>query len=260
MSRVQEIRENVPAGEFLREAAVDGLLVQNVSLLGKVSKNGRTYSEQAMQDAVRLYDGARFYLDHPTSSELRARDGNRSVRDLAGRIRNPRQVGERVRGSIELLDREPTKSLVFALAEQMPEQAGLSHRARGEVRVNDAGQQVVETLSEVFAVELVTEPATVEGLFESVKQGEKRQQEVREGLIHQGVPVEVVRGWGAGLVGLIAQKDDPEARQEAVEEVAQALSEARTRRRVRREWPLRSTKRRPRVPDGVVEEAYTRLF
>ena len=58
---------------------------EKATLLGRISKNGRTYSDQALKDAVRLYDGVRFYLDHPTAAELRARDGSRSVLDLAGR-------------------------------------------------------------------------------------------------------------------------------------------------------------------------------
>ncbi len=51
----------------------DSSVIQNVTLLGKVSKNGRRYSSKAMDDAVRLYDGVGFYLDHPTAAELKAR-------------------------------------------------------------------------------------------------------------------------------------------------------------------------------------------
>jgi len=157
--------------EGLGEARVDRgeRLIKNVTLCGKTSKNGRTYSEQALNDAVRLYQHAPFYFDHPTEAQLRERKGARSVLDLAGEILNPRRVGDTVKGDLHILEREPTSSLAFALAEQMPHRAGMSHRGRGTVRPGAHGQaDVVESLAEVFAVELVTDPATTAGLFESV--------------------------------------------------------------------------------------------
>lgn len=219
MSQMRELREQFPTGEVLRESSVSGNLVQGVSLLGKVSENGRLYTDAALEDAVDLYAGVQVFLDHPTSSELRDREGNRSVRDLVGRIRSPRVVAERVKGDVELLDREPTKSLVVALAEQMPDLVGMSHRARGEVRQTEDGGQMVTSLAEVFAVELVTEPATVSGLLESLDRTAGRVEEVREELIARGVPEAVAREnptaeWIAGI-------DDPEARQEAIRDAVE---------------------------------------
>lgn len=161
--------------EGLGEARVDRAehVIHNVTLCGKVSKNGRTYSDQALNDAVRLYEHAPFYFDHPTEAQLRERKGARSVLDLAGEILNPRRVGDMVKGDLHILEREPTSSLAFALAEQMPHRAGMSHRGRGTVRPGLGGQaDVVESLAAVFAVELVTDPATTVGLFESVNQGD----------------------------------------------------------------------------------------
>ena len=161
--------ESYAPGEPLAEAQVDGLVIHNVSLLGRTSLNNRVYREQAMSDAVRLYDGAPVYIDHPAEGELAARGGIRSAHDFAGRIRNVRKVGDRVRGDLEILDREPTKGLLLAVAKQMPEQAGMSHRARGELTRGDDGTEYVESLTAVSAVEFVMEPATVAGLFESVR-------------------------------------------------------------------------------------------
>ena len=44
----------------------------------------------------------------------------------------------------------------------------MSHRARGDIEVADDGHETVTSLTHVFAVELVAEPATVAGLFESI--------------------------------------------------------------------------------------------
>ena len=173
--------ESLDGATTFSEAHVDrsSNVIQNMTLLGRVSKNGRRYSERAMQDAVRLYDGVAVYFDHPTDRELRDRGGSRSVLDLAGRIRNPRLVGDRVRGDLEVLRVEPGRSLIFALAEQMPSQAGSSHRATGRVR-REGGQDVVEGIDKVFAVELVTDPATTSGLFESVQKEREMHQQFEE--------------------------------------------------------------------------------
>ena len=171
----QLLQEVFETGQALREAQIDrgGRLISNVTLLGKVSKNGRVYSDQAMNDAVRLFERAPFYLDHPTEAQLRERKGARPVMDLAGQIVNARRVGDSVRGDIHVLEREPMASFVFALAEQMPNQAGMSLRGHGKVRPSQHGQgEVVEGLASVAAVELVTDPATTTGLFESINHPE----------------------------------------------------------------------------------------
>lgn len=165
------IHDEFPTGMVLSEAHVDRAsnVIQNIALLGPTSKNGRVYTEQAMSDAARLYQGTPFYIDHAPDSELRDRRGVRSVHDLAGKIVNPRLVGDRVRGDLHLLDREPTKSLVMAIAEQMPEMTGSSHRAKAtKITVRNDGTQIVEGIELVAGIELVTQPATVNGLFEAI--------------------------------------------------------------------------------------------
>lgn len=177
-SRPQELREVGFTDQFqstggvLAEARADRRQnrVNDVALLGRTSANNRIYTDRALRDAADLYDGVQLYLDHPTERELRDRDGIRSVRDLIGRAENTRVVGDRVRGDVVLLDVEPGKSLVLALAEQAPELAGFSHRARGTFRVDEDGRQIVENLDHVQAVELVSEPATVGGLQEALRQ------------------------------------------------------------------------------------------
>ena len=92
-----EFRETSPQGVALREAHVEGDVIQNVALLGSVSLNNRVYTEQAMKDAAKLYNGAPVYIDHPTESEMEDRQGVRSVMDLAGRVLRSRIAGEQGR-------------------------------------------------------------------------------------------------------------------------------------------------------------------
>lgn len=168
-SRVHDFEEIVcTARETFAEATIskDSSVIENVKLLGAVSKNGHRYSDKALTDAASKYNGVPFYVDHPSDRDLREKKGVRSVMDLAGKITGARRVGDSVRGNIELLEGDPIAEKVRRIAGQMPEQAGNSHRARGPVRPTPDGN-VVEGIDMVFAMELVSSPATTKGLFES---------------------------------------------------------------------------------------------
>lgn len=166
---LKEFREDIEFGAPFKEAHIDGLVIHNVKLLGAVSKNNRIYSSRALADAVRLYDGVRIMVDHPTDEEQFEHRGVRPFDVLIGKAMNTRQSGDEVRGDIQLLEGEPRTPKVISLARDMPNLAGFSHRARGTVTVDNDGVEHVESLEQVFAVELVTEPATTNGIFESVK-------------------------------------------------------------------------------------------
>ena len=148
------------------EATVEGNVIQNVALLGPVSSNKRVYTRQAMEDAVQLYNGAPIYPDHPNFEDMSG-DGNRRFMDLAGKIMNTRLAGDRVRGDVVLVSSNPVGERLKAFAEELPKEVGFSHRADGEISVSEDGTQTVERLTKVYALEIVTEPATVAGLFES---------------------------------------------------------------------------------------------
>lgn len=155
-------------------------LVRNVRLLGRSSRNGRTYTESAVEDGVSQYPGKPIFLDHPTARELRERKGNRSVSDLAGKIQSARKTQDGVRGDIQVLEGNDAGQFLFAVAEQMPDIVGMSHRASGKVNRQDEGPDVVESIEDVKAVELVTDPATTEGLFESVEMSDEAESDENE--------------------------------------------------------------------------------
>jgi hypothetical protein len=170
----EQLHESFEGSPF-EESSVSGNVISNVKLLSSVSRNGRTYSEQAMKDAQRLYENVAVYFDHPTSRELKERGGTRKVRDLAGKVLNPRRGAGEIRGDIQLIDvaeggDASPRAFIAALAEQMPDMVGFSHRAAGKLTKGKAGAgDVVESLSHVYAHELVTDPATTNGLFESLQ-------------------------------------------------------------------------------------------
>lgn len=172
MTKPTEIYENLHQESFLADANIDrdaGVL-RNVTLLGTVSRNKRRYTENAMRDAVRLYEGASFYIDHPTKADAKDRDNVRSIKDLAGKVSNVRMVDNYVRGDITLLKDDSLASKVLNIAEQMPDKAGNSHRVMASTRNRrDAqGFEVVEGIDQVLGIEFVTDPATTKGVFESI--------------------------------------------------------------------------------------------
>ena len=56
-------------------------IIENVKILGRDSKNGRKYSDQAMHEAAGLYEGLRCNYDHPPRSNARQ---ERKFSDFAG--------------------------------------------------------------------------------------------------------------------------------------------------------------------------------
>lgn len=157
-------------GAFAEGVTVTGTLVSNVKLLGSVSRNNRVYSEQALEDAARLYPGALVYLNHDDFDPT-----NRQVQELAGTVRNPRRVGQEIRGDLQLIDFGEgvvsPATLVKALAEQMPNAVGMSHAAEGELKpVDGDGPDIVESLSAVHSIDIVTNPATTAGFFEQIRE------------------------------------------------------------------------------------------
>jgi len=160
-----------------KEITVDNATktIRNVALVGQVSRNHRRYSRECLQTGASKYEDVRVYLDHPTKEA--ERQGWRSVRDLAGKIENARFDGQKIRGDIVLLDNEGGK-LTYQLANRMPDIAGMSHNAFGEYH-KENGEEIVESIERVVSVDVVTEPATNDGFFESVlnKEGDSMEAE-----------------------------------------------------------------------------------
>ena len=157
---------------FVRDEAAKQFNVNNVSLLGEVSKNGYTYAKAAMRAAINLYEGVQAFINHPNAEETKL--GRRDVRNLAGKFINARfdEANSKVKGDFVGLPNENGK-LFLDIAEHMPTIAGTSQNAAGRfVRV--AGKKIVESITKVYSVDLVANPATNNGIFEN----ENREQEM----------------------------------------------------------------------------------
>lgn len=192
-----ELSETFKAGVPFCEAKIDKEknIIKDICLLTLESKNGRVYLPQAIENAVELFEGVKTFANHPRKSE---RGEVRDVRDLIGKCLNPHYREGKLRADLLIL--ESHKGWVFPLAAQAPDLVGLSINAQGKVRrIN--GKDVVEEIVEVQSVDLVSEPAATQGLFEEFLQDE----ELR---FFQDLTVEKIRQYRNDLIDEIQKEKD----------------------------------------------------
>lgn len=132
--------------------------LRDVAILGSVSRNGRRYSPGALQDAIRVFEGARVFANHreERNGKIRPHD----VRDYVGRISGLFLDGDMVRArEMRVVNSEFWPLIEAGLRD--PGAFGLSIDGNGRIR-----KGVVESIKSARSVDLVSDPATVSGLFE----------------------------------------------------------------------------------------------
>ncbi len=139
-------------------------VIRGVKILGRDSANGRRYTDAAIRKAAPLYEGKGVFTDHPARSSPNA---ERALRDRIGWLENVSVKNDGLYGDLHILKSHPLADTVFESAETNPSLLGLSHNARAKTR-RDNGIEVVEEIGSVRSVDLVTDPATTKGLFESM--------------------------------------------------------------------------------------------
>jgi len=142
-----------------REAGV----IRGVKILGKTSRNHRVYSPEALAQAAQLYEGLAVNVDHPRE---RTPATPRQVADGLGWLAGVHVTDEGVYGDLHFLRTHPQAAMLAEAAERNPRRFGLSHNAEGRL-VRREGRWVVESVARVHSVDVVQNPATNQGLFES---------------------------------------------------------------------------------------------
>ncbi len=140
----------------------DNGVVKGVKILGRESQHGYTYSDQAMKDAARLYEGIEVNLNHERTKSVR------DVNDGFGYLTNTRVREEAVYGDLNFWKSHPFAERFCEIAKRNPNQIGLSHDAYGPMGTQVGGKQVVESLEIVNSVDVVRKAATNAGLFEDL--------------------------------------------------------------------------------------------
>ena len=150
----------------LAEAKIDkkNLVIKDTVILGPISLNGRIYPATTQEKAKPLFEGAKAYLNHPKIGDIA---DARQVQDLIGEHKNIRTVGEKTVSDLYLVDTPLVREWVIPIAESKPHLFGNSIVARGKMIKDKSGKVVVEEILAVRSVDVVAEPATTKGLFES---------------------------------------------------------------------------------------------
>lgn len=159
---VQEYCRGCDAPARIDRAAA---VLREVKILGLHSRNGRVYRPEALVEAASLYEGARVNVNHPAGDPTAPRD----YRDRLGTLENARY--RQSQGLFADFRFNPKHALAEQLlwdAEHAPHNVGFSHNIQAELR-RDGEQWIVERILKVHAVDLVADPATTQGLFESAE-------------------------------------------------------------------------------------------
>ena len=147
-------------------------VVFGVRVLGAESRNGRTYTTACLRDAVPHYEAAKVFVDHTDGGRR-----TRSYRDEIGMLRKARFAGGSIRADLHLNMAHEVAGQVLHDAQHSPDACGLSHDVEAKASRGAGGRVLVEKITRVRSVDLVVNPATVAGLFES--QGDDVDHEAR---------------------------------------------------------------------------------
>jgi len=138
-------------------------VIRGVKILGLHSRNGRTYLPEALARAAKLYEHAKVNVNHPQGNPA----GPRDYRDRIGAIRNVVvRAGEGLFGDLHFNPKHALAEQLAWDAEHAPQNVGFSHNVQAQTS-RRGGQLVVEEITRVQGVDLVADPATTRGLFES---------------------------------------------------------------------------------------------
>ena len=137
-------------------------IIRGVKLLGLHSRNGRKYLPTALAEAAGLYEGAKVNVNHPKGNPLAARD----YQDRLGSIRNVSAKADGLYGDFHFNPKHALAEQLAWDATHAPENVGFSHNVEARTS-RQANQTVVEAILKVQSVDLVADPATTRGLYES---------------------------------------------------------------------------------------------
>ncbi|UUO04633.1 hypothetical protein M4951_14665 [Blastopirellula sp. J2-11] len=163
-----KVKEAVGVAQSSRMVDRDAGVIRQVQICGPLSRNGRNYS-QALDDAVSLYEGVKVNIDHGF-----APGEERSFFAGFGVIRHAKRQGDAIYGDLHFLKSHELAELVCERAERFPETFGLSHDADIDGYVDGEGIFQVTKITAVRSVDLVGDPATARGIFESERTAMKK--------------------------------------------------------------------------------------
>jgi AcrR family transcriptional regulator len=235
-------------------------IIRGVKILGVRSQNGRTYLAEAIGEAVPLYEGAKVNVNHSQAGPA----GPRDYQDRIGVICNvTAREEEGLFGDFHFNPKHVLAELLLWDAENAPQNVGFSHNV--QARTSRQGDTVVvEAITSVQSVDLVADPATTRGLFESTEAGHDPHESSSNQSDAPLLPTLTVEQLCEARPDLIeALLDEPQKRiEQLLEEVEQLRSAEKTRekrevlRRLLAEYELPCDDGADRWQRRVVSEAF----
>jgi len=139
-------------------------IIRGVKVLGSYSPNegGREYSSECRRGAIALLEGKKVNVNHVTPGS------RRDYRDRNGFLCNIHEEQDGLYGDHRYNPHNALTPQLLWDAENAPGNVGFSIDARGRKRMKPDGSTLIEGLELVRSVDLVADPATTAGLFESL--------------------------------------------------------------------------------------------
>lgn len=141
-------------------------VIPNVKVIGLESKNGRQYKIEALREGARHYEGVKVFLNHPKRSEV---NEDRDFRTWVGTLEGVRDRADGLYAErLRLRKHGPYFKEIAEAATDFWKDFGLSHVADCDSRHDPkTGLEVIESVNEVFSVDIVDAPGANANLYES---------------------------------------------------------------------------------------------
>lgn len=167
--------------------------VVGMKISGLISRNNnRKYLTEAYAKAKPLYEGAHCNLNHNFDPNL----PTRNTQDRFGVFRDVALQEGQPHGNLYYNPKHPYAETFEWFVEHEPGCIGLSHNADGEYRNEMDGSQTITHINEVKSIDVVADPATTKGLFESYLQSKIQESNMTETPLSEGDPL---AGEGTGM-------------------------------------------------------------
>lgn len=155
----------IDAFEGVNTDDIDTGIIRKVKLLGLTSKNGRNYNTEGVRKTAKAaLEGARVYVDHPE------KPGDvRSYKEAFGFTDSVEYVeGKGWYGNVKFNPNHPQANQFIWDVKHNPTGLGMSinARIRQSAKRDPSGRFAVEAIEACRSVDLVTRPATADGIFE----------------------------------------------------------------------------------------------
>jgi len=142
-------------------------IVTGVKVCGIESVNGNRYPSQVLEKAKPKYDGLGVFEN--TGFHQTGQITDLPTRLKMGVLRNPTVTAEGLFADFHYNPKHSFIEQFLWSVENRPTDYGFSHVAHRTFRTDPTGVKVAESINAVHRVDIVADPATTGGVFESVK-------------------------------------------------------------------------------------------